>query len=144
MLRRVLRHWLPLLVLVSVALGGFVVYRLYGVFGSDTEITREGSGILNDPPPFNPKQVIYEVFGPAGSAATINYLDLSAHPQHAVDVPLPWTLTLTTTSPSASPNLLAQGTAHSIGCRITVDGKVKAENNSEGVDAFTFCMVKSA
>ena len=144
MLRRVLRHWLPLLVLVSVALGGFVVYRLYGVFGSDTEITREGSGILNDPPPFNPKQVTYEVFGPAGSAATINYLDLAANPQHAVDVPLPWTLTLTTTSPSASPNLLAQGTAHNISCRITVDGKVKAENNSEGVDAFTFCMVKSA
>jgi hypothetical protein len=144
MLRRVLRYWLPILVLMSVALGGFVVYRLYGVFGADNEITREGSGILNDPPPFNPKRITYEVFGPSGAAATINYLDLSANPQHAVDVPLPWTLTLTTTSASASPNLLAQGTASSIGCRITVDGKVKDENTSEGTDAFTFCMVKSA
>lgn len=144
MLRKVLRHWLPLLVLISVALGGFVVYRLYGVFGSDDEITREGSGILNDPPPFNPKRVTYEVFGPAGATATINYLDLSANPQHAIDASLPWTLTLTTTSPSASPNLMAQGSANTLSCRITVDGKVKDEHTSDGVDAFTYCMVKSA
>lgn len=144
MIRRVLRHWLPLLVLTSVALGGFVVYRLSGVFGSDNEISREGSGILNDPPPFNPKRVTYEVIGPAGATATINYLDLSANPQHVVNVPLPWTLTLTTNSPTASPNLLAQGTADTLSCRITVDGKVKDQHTSTGVDAFTYCIVKSA
>jgi hypothetical protein len=144
MLRRVLRYWLPLLVVLSVALGGFAVYRLYGVFGSDNEITREGSGILNDPPPFNPKRVTYEVFGPAGATATINYLDLSANPQHVVNAPLPWVLTLTTNAASASPNLLAQGTAEKLSCRITVDGKVKAQHTTEGVDAFTYCMVKSA
>ena len=72
MLRKMLRFWLPLLVLISVALGAFAVHRLYGVFGSDDETTREGSGILNDPPPFNPKRITYEVFGPTGSTATIN------------------------------------------------------------------------
>lgn len=144
MIRRVLRHWLPLLVVLSVALGGFIVYRLSGLFGSNNEITREGSGILNDPPPFNPKRVTYEVFSPAAATATINYLDLSANPQHVLDVPLPWTLTLTTNSPSASPNLMAQGTAETLSCRITVDGKVKDEHTAHGVDAFTFCMVKSA
>ena len=77
MLKRLGKSWLPLLVLVAVAIGVFVVFRLHGVFGSDNEITREGSGIANDAAPFNPKRVIYEVFGPAGAVATINYLDLS-------------------------------------------------------------------
>jgi len=144
MLSRLRRRWLPLLVLGAVALGGFVVYRLHGIFGSDGEITREGSGIANDAKPFNPKRITYDVFGPQGTTATINYLDLSANPQSLKQVPLPWTLTLTTTSPSAIPILLAQGSAETIGCRITVDGKVKDEKSGAGVDAFTFCQVKSA
>ncbi|MCA2276601.1 hypothetical protein JF780_25825 [Mycobacterium intracellulare] len=144
MLRRVSRFWLPVLVLVAVTIGGFVVFRMHEVFGSDNEITREGSGIANDAAPFNPKRVTYEVFGPAGAVATINYLDLSANPQSVKDVPLPWALTLTTTSPATSPILLAQGSTETIGCRITIDGKVKDEKSSAGVDAFTFCQVKSA
>jgi hypothetical protein len=131
-------------VLVAVALGVFVIDRLHGVFGSDNEITREGSGIANDAKPFNPKRITYEVFGPQGATATINYLDLSANPQSLKEVPLPWTLTLTTTSPSAIPILIAQGNAETIGCRITVDGKVRDEKSADGVEAFTFCQVKSA
>jgi hypothetical protein len=138
------RYWLPLLVLVAVAVGGLVIYRMHGVFGSNNETTREGSGIAKDAAPFNPKRVTYEVFGPAGAVATINYLDLSANPQSVKQAPLPWTLTLTTTSPATSPILLAQGDAETIGCRIIVDGKVKDEKSAEGVDAFTFCQVKSA
>lgn len=144
MLMAMRRQWLPLLVLVMVAIGAFVISRMHGIFGSDTEITREGSGINNDAKPFNPKQVTYEVFGPAGAVATINYLDLSANPQSIKGAPLPWVLTLTTTAPAATPILLAQGNAESIGCRITVDGKVKDEKSAAGVDAFTFCQVKSA
>jgi hypothetical protein len=136
--------WLPLLVLVAVAFGGFVIHRMHGIFGSDNEITREGSGIANDAKPFNPKRVTYEVFGPAGADATINYLDLSSNPQSLKQVPLPWSLTLTTTSPAITPILLAQGNAETIGCRIIVDGKVKDEKSAGGVDAFTFCQVKSA
>jgi hypothetical protein len=136
--------WLPLVVLVAVTLGVFVIDRLHGVFGSDKQITREGSGINNDAAPFNPKRVTYEVFGPPGTDATINYLDLSSNPQSLKGVPLPWTVTLTTTSPTATPILLAQGNAGTIGCRITVDGTLKDEKSSDGVDAFTFCQVKSA
>lgn len=144
MLSRARRHWMVLLVLVSVAIGVFVVHRMHGIFGSDNEITREGSGIANDAKPFNPKRITYEVFGPAGSVATINYLDLSANPQSIKQAPLPWTLTLTTTAPATSPILLAQGNSENIACRITVDGKVKDEKTADGVDAFTFCQVKSA
>jgi hypothetical protein len=139
-----MRAWLPLLVLLAVALGVFVIDRLHGIFGSDNETVREGSGIANDAKPFNPKRVTYEVFGPQGATATINYLDLSANPQSIKQVPLPWTLTLTTTSPATSPILLAQGNGETISCRITVDGDVKDAKSADGVDAFTFCQVKSA
>ena len=144
MLKVLRKFWLPLLALAAVALGAFVVVRLHGVFGSQDLTTREGSGILNDAKPFNPKHITHEVFGPAGSVATINYLDLSANPQSLKHTPLPWTLTLTTTAAATSPNLIAQGNADSIGCRITVDDEVKDEKIAHGVDAFTFCLVKSA
>ena len=144
MIRRLMHAWLPLLVLLAIIFGGFVIHRMHGIFGSDNEITREGSGIANDAKPFNPKQVTYEVFGPAGADATINYLDLSSNPQSLRQVPLPWSLTLSTTSPAITPILLAQGNAETIGCRIIVDGKVKDEKSADGVDAFTFCQVKSA
>ena len=86
MLKVIRRQWLPLLVLLMVVIGGFVISRMHGIFGSDNQITREGSGINSDAKPFNPKQVTYEVFGPVGAIATINYLDLSANPQ-SVKVP---------------------------------------------------------
>jgi hypothetical protein len=56
--------WIPLLIVVAIAIAGFTVYRARGVFGSDNEITRAGSGLANDAEPFNPKRVTYEIFGP--------------------------------------------------------------------------------
>lgn len=137
------RVWLPLLIVVVVAIAAFAVFRLHGVFGH-TELTRPGSGLAEDTEPFNPKTVTYEIFGPPGTVATINYLDLDAQPQIARDVTLPWTLTLTTTAPAASPNIVAQGDSDTIGCRILVDGELKDEKTSTGVNAQTFCLVKSA
>lgn len=133
---------MPLLILVVVVIAAFVVDRLHGVFGK-TEITREGSGLANDPKPFNPKSVTYEIFGPPGTVATINYLNLDAEPQIARNVTLPWSLTLTTTAPAAGANIVAQGDSDTIGCRITIDGVLKDERISNGVNAQTFCLVKS-
>ena len=137
------RAWIPLVIVVVVAIAGFCVYRLHGIFGK-TELTRAGSGLANDTKPFNPKQVRYEIFGPAGAVATINYLDLDAQPQIVRDTTLPWSLTLSTTAPAASANIVAQGDTDSIGCRIYVDGVLKDQKTSDGVDAQTFCLVKSA
>jgi hypothetical protein len=39
---------------------------------------------------------------------------------------------------------MAQSDGDSIGCRITVDGEVKAEKTSDGVSAFTSCLLKAA
>ena len=136
------RAWMPLVILIIVAIAAYAVDRLHGVFGK-TELTREGSGLANDPKPFNPKTVTYEIFGPPGAVATINYLNLDAEPQIARDVPLPWTLTLTTTAPAAAANIVAQGNSDTIGCRITVDDVLKDERISTGVSAQTFCIVKS-
>ena len=99
--------------------------------------------MANDPQPFDPKTVVYEIFGPPGSVATVNYLNLDAEPQIARDVVLPWSLTLTTNAPAAAANIVAQGNSDTIGCRITVDDEIKAERVSTGVSAQTFCIVKS-
>jgi hypothetical protein len=135
------RAWLPILVVAAVAVGGVAITELRSVFGSNpVVVTPKSSDSAAD---FNPKVVTYEVFGSA-STAVINYLDLDGKPQRVAGADLPWTLRLTTTSPSASPNLLAQGDGHTISCRITVDDEIKDERTATGVNAETFCLVKSA
>ena len=142
MLRVARRMWVLLVIVLVVVIAAFCVERFRGFFGH-TVLTKPGAGLVNDPAPFNPKVVKYEIFGD-GSMATINYLDLDAQPQKAENAPLPWALTLTTTAPAASPNIVAQSDGNSISCRITVDGVVKDERSSDGVNAQTFCLVKSA
>lgn len=135
------RVWLPMLVVVAVAVGGVTVAQLHGVFGSNPVLVTSNSSDTAES--FNPKVVTYEVFG-SGTTAVINYLDLDAKPQRAENAPLPWTLTLRTTAPAATPNLFAQGDGQSITCRITVDDKVKDQRTATGIDAETYCLVKSA
>ncbi|MDT5162822.1 MAG: hypothetical protein QOD59_2670 [Mycobacterium sp.] len=142
MLKLAKRTWVLLVILLVIVVAAFCVDRFRGFFGQ-TELTRPGAGLVNDPEPFNPKEVRYEIFG-TGTVATINYLDLDAQPQKAENVPLPWSLDLTTTAPAASPNIVAQSDGGSISCRITVDGVVKDQRTTDGVNAQTFCLVKSA
>ena len=142
MLKLAKRTWVLLVILLVIVVAAFCVDRFRGFFGQ-TELTRPGAGLVNDPEPFNPKEVRYEIFG-TGTGATINYLDLDAQPQKAENVPLPWSLDLTTTAPAASPNIVAQSDGGSISCRITVDGVVKDQRTTDGVNAQTFCLVKSA
>lgn len=135
------RTWLPMLIVVAVAVGGAAITQFRSVFGSNpVVVTPKSSDSAAD---FNPKRVTYEVYG-SGSTAVINYLDLDGKPQRVESAALPWTLQLTTTDPSTSANLLAQGGGETISCRITVDDEIKDERTSTGVNAATFCLVKSA
>jgi hypothetical protein len=135
------RVWLPVLIVAAVAVGAVSVSHLRSVFGSDgAVVTPVGSDTAQK---FNPKVVVYEVFGTANTA-TINYTDLAGLPQRAPDVTLPWTLRLETTVPSVQPNLVVQGNGQSIGCRVTVDDEVKDERTAQGVNAATYCLVKAA
>jgi hypothetical protein len=135
------RIWLPALMVVALAVGVVSVSHLRSVFGSDgAVVTPVGSDTADK---FNPKVVVYEVFG-TGSTATVNYMDLQGLPQRVEDAALPWTLRLETTIPSVQPNIMVQGDGNSIGCRVTVDDVIKDERTATGVHAATFCLVKAA
>ncbi len=132
-----------LLVAVTVlAVAGFAVYRLHGVFASH-DVTSTPSGAVNEIVPFNPKHVVMEVFGPPGTVATITYLDVNAQPQRADAVTLPWAYDTTTTQPAVFVNVQAQGDSDSIGCRIKIDDVVKDERTVNTLNAYTYCLDKS-
>ncbi|WP_428340959.1 MmpS family transport accessory protein [Mycobacterium sp.] len=137
------RGWILLVAVVVVAVAGFGVYRLHGIFGSHP-ITSAGGGSSNDIVPFNPKRVTYQVFGQPGAVATINYVDVHAAPQQVLGAALPWSLTMTTTDPAVFANVVAQGDANRIGCRIIVDDIVKDEKTVDKPDAYTWCLDKSS
>jgi hypothetical protein len=137
------RWWIVLVTVAVVAIAGFSVYRLHGIFGSHNSASA-ASGISNEIVPFNPKSVILEVFGPPGTVATINYMDVNAAPQRVDNTTLPWSHTITTTEPAVFANVVAQGDSDSIGCRITVNGVVKDERSVNNVNAYTFCLDKSS
>lgn len=137
------RQWIAILAIVVVALVGFSVDRLRGIFGSDNEISRPGSDALENTG-YNPKRVLFEVFGSPGTVATINFLDINAQPQRVENVTLPWSQTLTTDDPTLYADLRAQGDGDTIGCRITVNGIVKDERSTNHVNGYISCLDKTA
>nr|WP_235009925.1 MmpS family transport accessory protein [Mycobacterium sp. 3519A] len=139
---RVLRHWMALAAVLVVAVAGFAVYRLNGIFGSK-DVTSTPSGAANEIHPFNPKHVVMEVFGPPGAVATITYTDVNAQPQRVDNATLPWAYDTTTTQPAVFVNVSAQGDSDSLGCRIKIDDVVKDERTVNALNAFTYCLDKS-
>lgn len=131
-----------LVTIVVVALAGFAVDRLHGVFGSHKNASLAG-GVSSEIVPFNPKHVVYEVFGAPGATATINFQDVHAALQRVDNAPLPWSYTITTTDPAVIANVVAQGNGDTLGCRITVNGVVKDERTVKELSAYTFCLDKS-
>lgn len=137
------RAWMPLLVVAVVAAGGFAVHRLHGLFGARGTASAVATR-ADDIKPFNPKRVTLEVFGPPGSVADINYLDVEAAPRRVDGAQLPWNYSAATTAPAVSVNVVAQGDRDTIGCRIVVNGAVRADRTVTGTHPQTFCLVKSA
>lgn len=134
--------WIPLVLTVVLAASVCIVDRLHGIFGSQDPNAGLGPGV--EIVQFNPKFVQYDVFGPAGTTASINYWDADANTHQINAAPVPWSYTFSTVYPSVSANIVVQGDGDQIGCRITVDGVVQRENKSDGLNAQTFCLVKSA
>lgn len=141
--KTVKKLWIVLVIVAVIAVAGLCVSRLRALFGiHDNQPI--SSGAADDIKPFNPKRVVYEVYGPPKTMANINYLDVNAQPQKVTNVALPWTLSVITTLPSVSVNIVAQADTDQIGCRIIVNDVVKDERSADGVRAQTFCIVKSA
>jgi hypothetical protein len=129
--------------LVVIGAAGLTVARLHGIFGSEKRPSYADTKI-NDTKPFDPKQLTYEVFGPPGTVADISYFDVNGDPQRLDGAHLPWSLKFAFTQAAVAGSLVAQGDSDSIGCRIVVDGEIKAERISNEVNAFTFCLLKAA
>ncbi|WP_231988751.1 MmpS family transport accessory protein [Mycobacterium sp. 1274761.0] len=139
---RLARRWMLLVAVGVIAVAGFAVYRLNGIFAS-ADVTSTPSGSDNEIVPFNPKHVVMEVFGPPGTVATVTYTDVNAQPRRADAAPLPWSYDTTTTQPAVFVNVSAQGDSDSIGCRIKIDDVVKDERSINTLNAFTYCLDKS-
>jgi hypothetical protein len=123
--------------------GGLTVSRLHGAFGSEKH-TSYADTRKEDNKPFDPKHLTYEVFGPPGTVADISYFDVNGEPQFIHGASLPWSIEFAITAATGLGNIAAQGDGDSLGCRIVVDGAVKAEKITHEVKAFTFCMLKAA
>lgn len=141
-LRFLRRLWIPLVILVVIAVGGFTVSRLHGLFGSEKSPSYADTKVDNKT--YNPQHLRYEVFGPPGTVALISYFDNNGSPQHVAGVNLPWSLEFAVTAATGIGSVSAQGDTDSIGCRILLDGVVKAEKITHEVSAFTSCMLKAS
>jgi Mycobacterium membrane protein len=142
MIPAIRRAWIPLVLVVVLAVSALVVLRVHKIFGSQDLNANAGAGI--EIVQFNPKVVTYEVSGLPGSTANINYWDENANTHQVNAAALPWSFTISTTLPAVSANIMAQTDGNQIGCRITVDGVVREQKNADGLNAQTFCLVKSA
>ncbi|CDO88246.1 hypothetical protein AWC29_20865 [Mycobacterium triplex] len=136
------RIWVPIVMVVVVTVGTVIVSRLHGIFGSHQHVSVKSNA--DAIVAFNPKHVVYEIFGAAGTTATIHYLDADAQPQEVDDATVPWTLRIDTTLSAVVANVVAQGDRGSLGCRITVNGVVRDELTVTSHHAATSCLVKSA
>jgi hypothetical protein len=133
--------WIPVVLIIVLAVSGLVVTRLHKQFASQDLNANAGAGI--EIVQFNPKIMVYDVYGPPGTTAQISYFDPDAN-VHSITTPLPWSITLSTLLPTVSASLMAQGDTDQIGCRVTVNGTVREEQSDNGVNAQTYCLVKSA
>ena len=140
--RRLSQRWMVLVAVAVIAVAGFAVYRLHGIFASQDVVSTPNNS-ANEIVPFNPKHVVIEVFGPPGTVATVTYLDVNAQPQRVDNATLPWAYDTTTTQPAVFVNISAQGDSDSIGCRIKIDDVVKDERTVNTLNAFTYCLDKS-
>ncbi len=136
------RWWMALLAVAVIAVAGFTVSRLHGVFGSDHRVSADGA-LPNDTSASAPKRVVVEVFGDPGATAIISYLDVDAQPQRVDAAVLPWVYDVTTTQPAVVTNVSAQVDGDRLGCRITIDGDVKDERVVTMLNAYTYCLEKS-
>ncbi|HTX97824.1 MAG TPA: MmpS family transport accessory protein [Mycobacterium sp.] len=140
----VMRAWVPLVLVLAVAPNGLTMHRMHGIFGSQGANADGAGGGDDQLAPFDPKSVLYEVFGRGWTAGSISYLDENSAPQRADFSALPWSFQVTTTLAWICANVVAQGTSATIGCGITVNGGVRENESPTGHDAQIFCLVKAA
>ena len=143
MFRLLTRAWLPLLLVVVVALGAYAVVRIRDSANVAPAAGADANSGLTEP--FHPKHITYEVTGSPGGTVNVNYLDQNGQPHRVDAAPMPWSFTIVTTRPSMSANIVAQADAgvDSLRCRVVVDGQVRDDRSTDDYKPFIYCLVKS-
>jgi hypothetical protein len=135
--------WIPLLLVVVVALGAYTIVRIRDTLGANG-IASAAEGNSDNTKPFNPKHIAYEITGSGGSV-NVDYLDENGQPHRVDAAALPWSFTIVTTLPSMSANVVAQGDrgVNGLRCRVVVDGQVRDDRSADEYQPFIYCLVKS-
>jgi hypothetical protein len=135
--------WIPLLLVVVVAVGAYAVVRIRDSVSAN-RTAANGGGNGDNTKPFNPKHITYEITG-AGGNVNLDYLDENGQPHRVDAAALPWSFTIVTTLPSMSANIVAQGDkgVNGLKCRVVVDGQVRDQRSTAEYKPFIYCLVKS-
>jgi hypothetical protein len=135
--------WIPAVICL---VAGVAAYGVSAIRGTTDAISSppETSSIPATVVEINPKNVTYEVFGDLGSGGKVVYADLESRPIEIVLTSLPWSHSESSMSPSASLSLVTQVEGDRVGCRITVNGKIRDEQSVSHAGAAAACTVVAA
>jgi hypothetical protein len=140
--RIVATAWVPALTLIVVVVAGVSINSLHGIFGSQDVTKSSGNKFVIAQ--FNPKNIKYEVFGDFGGWGRVSYWNVDSKPVEVTLTTLPWAHIETTTMTTATADITAQAAGGNIGCRITIDDRVRSEHTATGDHAGVWCQVLSA
>ncbi|OBA64270.1 hypothetical protein A5647_02805 [Mycobacterium sp. 1100029.7] len=132
---------MPLVAVIAVGVGGVAMFKVHEFSNPEPVITVNQPAA---PPEFSIKRITYELFGSAGDGGMLVWVDINGHPHQVSLTTLPWSHTEATTLTVVSGSISAQVHGGSVGCRLRVNGVVRAEQSDSQQDAHVFCLVKSA
>ncbi|MBV8182822.1 MAG: hypothetical protein JOY55_19020 [Mycobacterium sp.] len=135
--------WQPIVILAVLVIAAYGVRTVRGMSEhiSHPPVTHSIPATVIQ---INPKNVVYEAFGDLGGGGRVTYADLDSRPIEVALTSLPWSVSKTTMSPSATLSLVMQVDGDAAGCRILVNGKVRDEHLVSHPSAAVACTVTAA
>ncbi|MBE5463033.1 MmpS family transport accessory protein [Mycobacteroides abscessus] len=133
--------WVYCVALTVLVTAGFFILTLRA-----SEIPDEATGTVGRLPTLGSlfeRTIQYEALGSTGTSATVSYLGDDGHNQN-IDTVLPWHQTLRTVEPSLVTSMVVQSNSSGVGCRITVNGKVRDEQAADASGGIASCKVQVA
>ncbi len=135
------RAWIPLLLVAVLSVSTLAVTRLHRQFASQDLNANAGAGI--EIVQFNPKIMMYEV---TARPEHRPHQLLRRRREHAPDQRRGAAVVVHGVDDAAHRERQPHGADRRriIGCRVTVNGELREHQSSDGINAQTFCLVKSA
>ena len=127
-----------------VAITGFGVYRLHGIFGSNDVVSWPQRRLDRRTPTTTPSRSCSKSSAVPGRWRPSTTSTNTPNPSASTTRRCPGRTLLTTTDPTLFADLRAQGDGDHLTCRITVNGIVKDERSTTNVNGYISCLDKSA